>query len=277
MHPDALALATPAALRARLSPRATSALVITTFLVVNATGLMPFRALAADLEGWPRMIALAVLGYGLYLVGPLAVAAVVVGRGRLRASLGFAQPPARAFAFAGGCSAIVLAWIAATSTPVPPDRLALELVRSALLPGIAEEILFRAFLFGFLYRFAGWGFLPAALLSAVVFGVEHVYQGGDAMEALAIALLTGVGGLWWSWLYVEWRWNLWVPIAFHVLLNSYWTAFDVADNALGNGMSVLLRLLCIAISIALTIALARRHGGLRVTGRRWLRGAPHAP
>lgn len=256
----------------RYSRGLTSLLVIGSFLVVNAIGLTLFRVVAADLEGWPRMVALGVFGYGLYLVVPLAVAALVLGRRRMLSSLGLAASPWPALAFATGCSAVVLAWIASTSTPVPLERLPLDLTRLALLPGVAEEILFRAFLFGFLYRFAGWGFLPAALLSSLVFGIEHLYQGGDTMEAVGIAALTGLGGLWWSWLLVEWRWNLWVPIAFHVLLNGYWTAFDVADNALGSGMSVVVRLVCIALSVAVTIAMARRRGGLRITGQRWLRG-----
>ncbi|GAB6194962.1 hypothetical protein PAGU2595_002610 [Lysobacter xanthus] len=234
---------------------------------------MPFNAVAADLHGWPRMLALAVVGYGLYLAGPLAVAALLLGRRRALSALALTAPPGRAFAFAFASSAIVLAGIAATSTLAPADRMALDLVRTALLPGIAEELLFRAFLFGFLYRYANWGFLPAALLSALVFGVEHLYQGGDATEALGIALLTGVGGLWWSWLLVEWRWNLWLPIAFHVLLNAYWTLFDVADNAVGNASMVALKLACVALSVVATIVLAQRRGGRRITGRRWWRGA----
>ena len=274
MTAHAVPLANNAPSPPRLSRTATSLLVIASFLIVNAIGLHPFRALAADLQGAPRMLALGVLGYGLYLAVPLLVAALVLGRQRMFSALGLTAPPGRAFAFALACSAIVLVGIAATAPPAPVDRLPADLMRWAVLPGIAEEILFRAFLFGFLYRFAGWGFLPAALLSAQVFGFEHLYQGGDTMEALSIALLTGIGGLWWSWLYVEWRWNLWVPIAFHVLLNGYWTAFEVADNALGSGLSVALRLLCIVISVVATIALARRRGGLQLRGARWLRGAP---
>lgn len=244
----------------RYSRPIVSILVIATFLAVNWIGLTPFRALAGDLTGWPRMFALAVLGYGLYLVAPLCVAAVLLGRRRMWSSLGLTASPWRGLAFAAGCTAVALAWIAATSTPIPLDRLPVALVRTALLPGIAEEILFRAFLFGFLYRYAGWGFLPAALLSAAVFGVEHLYQGGDWAQALGIAVLTGIGGVWWSWLLVAWRWNLWVPISFHVLLNGYWTAFDVADNAYGGAMAVAVRMACIVISVVVTLALTRRRG-----------------
>lgn len=272
MNSAAHACPAPSAAALHRSRLAVSAVVIAGFLVPNTVGLSAFRALAGDLSGWPRMLALAVLGYGLYLVVPLAVAAWLHGRRRIWASLGLAAPVLPALALALGCSAIVLAGIAATSSAAPAEGLAIALVRSALLPGIAEEILFRAFLFGFLFRFAGWGFLPAALLSSLVFGLEHLYQGGDAVEALGIALLTGVGGLWWSWLLVEWRWNLWAPIAFHVLLNAYWTAFDVADNALGSGLDIALRLACIVLSIAVTLAWARRRGGRQLRGRRWLRG-----
>lgn len=256
----------------RRSRASVSAVVIGVFLVVDAIGLAPFRALAGDLSGWPRILALAVLGYGLYFAAPLAVAAWLHGRGRALDALGLRGSPGEGLALATACSAIVLAGIAATSPPAPVDRLPLALFRSAILPGIAEELLFRAFLFGFLYRFAGWGFLPAALLSSAVFGAEHLYQGSSVHEALTILVLTGIGGLWWSWLLVEWRWNLWVPIAFHVLLNAYWSAFDVADNALGGALEIGLRLACIALSIVVTIAIARRRGGLRVTGRRWLAG-----
>lgn len=272
MHTTDLLHAPPAAgtglLRTR---RGLAAVVIATFLAVNAIGLIPFRALAGDLAGWPRIAALAVLGYGLYLVVPLAVAAWWRGRDRAVDALGLAGSLWEGIAVAGSCSAIVVIGYALATDLAPPDGLALALFRTAVLPGIAEELLFRAFLFGMLYRYAGWGFLPAALLSALVFGIEHVDQGGDALEALGIAALTGVGGLWWCWLLVEWRWNLWVPIGFHVLLNAYWTAFDMADDALGGGWTIALRGACIALSIGLTLVVARRRGGRQVTGARWWR------
>jgi membrane protease YdiL (CAAX protease family) len=202
----------------------------------------------------------------------MAVAWALRGRRGVLDALGLAGSPWTALAFTLACSAIVPIGYALGADLAAGDALALDLMRTAVLPGIAEELLFRAFLFGFLYRYAGWGFLPAALLAALVFGVEHVYQGGDTGEALAIAALTGLGGLWWSWLLVEWRWNLWVPIGFHVLLNAYWTVFDMADDALGGGWTVALRGVCILLSIVGTLALARRRGGRQLTGARWWRG-----
>jgi hypothetical protein len=104
--------------------------------------------------------------------------------------------------------------------------------------------------------------------------MEHWYQGNAAAEALGIVVLTGTGGLWWSWLLVEWRWNVWVPIAFHVGLNAAWETFDVADNALGPTATIALRMVCIVLSIVVTVAIARRRGGLDLSGRRWIRGLP---
>lgn len=242
-------------------PRWTIALlVLASFLLVNTLGLMPFRALAADLSGWPRMAALAVLGYGLYLLVPLAVAAGLFGPRRMFQALGLNASPWRALAFATACCAPVWIGYPLLADAVPTDGLGLAIARSALLPGVAEELLFRAFLFGFLHRFAGWPFLPAALCSSLVFGVEHLYQGSGLEEALGIAALTALGGLWWSWLLRAWHWNVWIPAAFHVWLNAAWEVFAVADNAMGPAASVMLRLSCIAVSVLATLGLAWRSG-----------------
>lgn len=238
---------------------AISLLVLSTFLIVNAIGLSAFRAWAGDLTGWPRMFALAILGYGLYLAAPLAVAAVLFGRRRMFAALGLTASPWPALVLATACTGVVWIGYAASASPVPTEGLAVAITRSALLPGAAEELLFRAFLFGFLHRFAGWRFLPAALLSSLIFGLEHWYQGNAASQALGVVALTGIGGLWWSWLLEKWRWNVWVPIAFHVSLNAAWEIFDVADNALGPAETVGLRLACIALSVVATVVIARRH------------------
>lgn len=258
-------------LRPRHSRTVVATLVIATFLIVDLIGLHLFHAVVGDRTGWPRMAVLGIFGYGLYLVGPLLAASALFGPHRMFAALGFTASPWPALALTSGCCAVVFAWSAATAAPTPLHALPIEITRGALLPGAAEEILFRAFLFGFLYRFAGWGFLPAALLSSIVFGIEHVYQGGNFLEAWGIAALTGIGALWGSWLLVEWRWNIWVPIGFHVLLNANFEAFMVADNALGSAPFVAVRLACILMSIVVTLWLARHRGGRRLMGGRWWR------
>ena len=47
----------------------------------------------------------------------------------------------------------------------------------AIYPGFFEELICRGLFFGVLFRFCRWGFLPAALLSSVIFSLGHMYQG----------------------------------------------------------------------------------------------------
>lgn len=54
------------------------------------------------------------------------------------------------------------------------------------IAGMFEELVYRGFVFGQLFRYARWGFLPAALLAALAFGSLHLYQGHDPVSALAV-------------------------------------------------------------------------------------------
>lgn len=51
-----------------------------------------------------------------------------------------------------------------------------------LLPSIAQELFFRGKLFGFLLRFSGWVFFPAALLSGAVYSLTLDVGGLIAIE-----------------------------------------------------------------------------------------------
>jgi membrane protease YdiL (CAAX protease family) len=248
---------------------------VAVFLIVDTLGLGPFKALAGDWQGWPRLGALAVLGYGLYLVAPLALVAWLFGPRAAPGALGLGAPVLKGLgvAFAGTAILPLGYGLLAPMAPLG-DALARELVRSALLPGFAEEVLYRGLLFGLLFRFAGWGFVPAVLLNAVLFGGAHLYQGGDAGQAAMIFALTAFGAAIFAWLYVEWDFNLWVPIGAHVLMNAWWSLFEVDDTALGPAWAVGLRLASVAILVGLTLVHARRRGGRRVRGRRWWRGEP---
>jgi membrane protease YdiL (CAAX protease family) len=143
--------------------------------------------------------------------------------------------------------------------PTAPQWPLSELFHQALITGIAEESIFRGFLFGMLFRCAGWHFLPAAGLAAAVFGFGHLYQGGDVMSSLGIFAITAVGSLWFSWLYVRWRFNLWVPIFMHALMNAWWIVFSVDDTALGDLTANNLRALTIGLSIIITLYWNKRH------------------
>lgn len=242
------------------------------FLWLDHFHLDLFRQLAGTWQGYPRVAALAVLGYGPQWLAVLGFAILLRGPRLALDALGLDRPILPALAFALCVTAILPLGFALSSGFSPPASQALQQVlRMALLPGFGEEFLYRAFLFGILFRFAGWGFLPAALVGAVIFAAAHLYQSNDALEAAAIFAITGLGAIWFAWLYAEWDYNLWVPVAFHALMNMYWIVFAVSDTALGSAAANALRLAVVLLSVVATLAMRRRRGARAVVqGRRWL-------
>ena len=124
-----------------------------------------------------------------------------------------------------------------------------------------EELVYRGFVFGQLFRYARWGFLPAALLAALAFGSLHLYQGHDPVSALTAFGVTALGSIFFSWLYVEWNYNLWSVIWLHTLMNLPWIVFRVSTSgAVGDIGANALRLCTIILAIGLTVAYKRKQG-----------------
>lgn len=136
-----------------------------------------------------------------------------------------------------------------------------HLLTRVVIAGFFEELIFRGFVFGQLFRYARWGFLPAALLTAVAFGSLHLYQGHDLASSVAAFAVTAAGSIFFSWIYVEWNYNLWCAIWLHTLMNLPWILFSVsASGAVGGMWANLLRAGTVAIAIGLTIAYKKRRG-----------------
>ena len=121
-----------------------------------------------------------------------------------------------------------------------------------------EEVVYRGLLFGFLYRFAGWKFIPAVLLNALIFGVAHLYQGSGLGESIGIFAVTLMGGCWFAWLYVKWDYNLWIAIGLHFFMNLSWAVFTISDNALGGWGANVFRIMTIALSVVYTLAILQQ-------------------
>ena len=119
--------------------------------------------------------------------------------------------------------------------------------------GFFEELFFRGFLFGQLFRNTTLGFIPSVLFGALFFGSLHLYQSTDMVELTGIFLITFLGGILFAWTYVEWNYSLWVPIFLHMLMNLAWELFSVSTNALGDVYANVFRILTIALIIILTI------------------------
>lgn len=124
---------------------------------------------------------------------------------------------------------------------------------SSLLPGFFEELYYRGFIFGELFKRAGWGFFLAAAFNGLIFGLGHIWQGNSIGESIGIFFVTFAGAAWFAWLYVEWRNNLWLPITLHVLMNLYWTLFEIESNALGGVGGNVFRAITIALSVLYTL------------------------
>jgi membrane protease YdiL (CAAX protease family) len=126
-----------------------------------------------------------------------------------------------------------------------------------VIAAIGEELLFRGFAFGLLYRKVRLSFWLSIILPTAAFAAGHLYQVHGFRDSLAVTALTGIGSIWFGWLYVRWDYNLWVPIALHALMNSWWSVFNVSQTALAGHTANEARLLTIVLSVVLTL----RHCG----------------
>ncbi|PVH25189.1 CPBP family intramembrane metalloprotease [Sphingobacterium corticibacter] len=116
-----------------------------------------------------------------------------------------------------------------------------------------EELIYRGFLFGMLYRFTRLGFLPAIFLGSLLFGVAHLYQSTDITELAGIFMITFLGSILFAWIYTEWNFNLWTAIFLHCFMNLYWLIFNVDDTALGGVYANVFRFTTIFLAIVGTI------------------------
>lgn len=85
-----------------------------------------------------------------------------------------------------------------------------------LFGGLVEELLFRGFVIGWGTHLFGsrWG-IWLALVSALVFGLSHLYQN------IAGVITTGLAGLLLGLLYLRMGRKLLAPIAAHMTINAY--------------------------------------------------------
>lgn len=134
------------------------------------------------------------------------------------------------------------------------------LIIDDLITGSMEELYFRGFLFGLLFRKTSFGFVLSIVFGAVLFGTGHLYQGSGFLELLGIFMVTTFGAVWFAWHYVEWNYNLWVPIFLHFLMNLSWAIAGTTTNALGNVDANVWRAITVIGSIVFTVWYKKRKG-----------------
>lgn len=134
------------------------------------------------------------------------------------------------------------------------------LLTGAVLAPIGEELLFRGYAVGGLLD-AGWSRGRAFVVPGVIFGLLHVP--GALAEGLGPAVMTGAvtaaGGIWYGWLYLRWGRSVWVALAAHMAMNTWWILGSVGPVA-GSGGTLpnLGRGLAIALITVLTVRWTRQ-------------------
>lgn len=135
-----------------------------------------------------------------------------------------------------------------------------KLVRSAFIAAFFEEVIFRGFIFGQLFRYCKIGFWWSVIIPSLLFGSIHLYQGSDPLSSLAAFGVTFIGGLFFSWIYVKWDFNLWCPVGLHFFMNMSWLLFTVEGNSVAAGgvVSNVFRILSVVVAIVLTNVYLRK-------------------
>ncbi len=123
-----------------------------------------------------------------------------------------------------------------------------------------EEIYFRGFLFGQIFRNTRIGFIPAILIGAIIFAFGHLYQSKELGTLIGVFGMTFMGAILFAWLYCEWNYNLWVSIFMHLFMNLSWMLFAVSENALGGKYANIFRFSTVSLSIAFTVIYKKRKG-----------------
>ena len=130
-----------------------------------------------------------------------------------------------------------------------------------VLAAFFEEVIYRGFMFGQLFRYGKIGFAWAVIIPAALFGMLHLYQGNTLLSSLVAFAVTALGAVYFSWVYVECNFNLWVSIGLHLFMNLSWIVFPVEGNETSVGALVpnILRIAAIALTVILIIMNKKRN------------------
>lgn len=132
------------------------------------------------------------------------------------------------------------------------------IIVGSVYAGVFEEILFRAVLFGVLFRYCRLGFIPSALISSIIFGLGHIYQGHDPLSAFAAFAITSVAGTWFAWLFCEAGYRIWFPLWMHIFMNAAYGIFGMSGGAAGELEGNIFKASSIILSLVYIHLLVRR-------------------
>jgi membrane protease YdiL (CAAX protease family) len=199
-----------------------------------------------------------IMAYSITIVPLLFSIAIIHSSKKIIAKMGLTAPIFQAILFTLICTLPMLLgyMLKYHLTNIGWNTIVINSISSAFF----EEIIFRGFLFGQLYRYTKLGFLPAIFCSSLLFGIAHLYQSTGIVELLLIFAITFLGSILFSWMYAEWSFNLWIPIFLHCFMNLFWLIFSVDKNAMGGIYANIFRILSVLLAIVLTLIYKKKKG-----------------
>ncbi len=203
--------------------------------------------------GISHMITYAISGIPLFLGGLL-----ISRKSNFFKNFGLDKSVSRGFLFALVCTLpmyVGFSFVFDFNPEISLDTILISVVSAAFF----EELFYRGFLFGLPFKKTILGFVPSVFFGALYFGMLHLYQSTELKELLGIFMITFLGGILFAWVYAEWKFNIWIPIFLHMLMNLSWELFAVSDNALGGIYSNVFRLVTIVLVIAFTVLYKKKN------------------
>ena len=143
--------------------------------------------------------------------------------------------------------------------------------RDLILAGFGEEFIFRAFLFGLLFYYAGWGFVSAGIFTGLFFGWGHLYQAVDFNSTISVFLFTVGASLGFSWFYYAWK-SLWMALFLHAFMDITWDGFNVQTNVTGDLWINVARFTTLFMAIIFSVRKAKLNDryDLKRNGKLWI-------
>lgn len=140
-------------------------------------------------------------------------------------------------------------------------QLASPVIKGVVRAPIMEELLFRGLLVSVTAAVLTWQGRPFwcnATAAAALFASTHVsWTLSGVVNGWHNLLVTGIGGLWYTWLLSRWR-SLWVPMILHAGMNLGWLLAGATGGAGGGGLAInLLRAATITIATWWTVRATR--------------------
>jgi membrane protease YdiL (CAAX protease family) len=150
-----------------------STIIIITFLFAVYGRKVFFSFTGISVDSYPVRL---LFHFGWWTIPVLAVTGILYGYKNILKELCIDKGVLAGVAFA--TITVLPMFVSSAIAGKPSDSTSgLELISNTFFSGFFEELVFRGFLFGLLFRKLNWGFVPAAVLGAIIFWLRPPLSG----------------------------------------------------------------------------------------------------